>query len=309
MPTFMNALAIVNPNAGSADAALEMLSQLQHHPNCDVQETQQRGHAADLARRAIDAGVLRLIAAGGDGTINEILNGIAPQFGRIELAIIPLGTGNDLARSLNLPRDLHEATELALTGQAAPMDVARFRGTSTRYFLNASAGGFSGVVDQHVQDQHKDRWGSLAYVASAVAALPNMQTYQVHLALAEQSMELAAYNIVIANGRYAGGGIPVAPDAILDDGLFDIAIVPAAPLAESAQAVLQILLGQQNETDSVITMQSSRVRVRSQPLMPINVDGELLGETDGEFDLLKRALRIVAEPKCPCLSRSTPISH
>jgi len=302
----MRVRLIINPNAGSAaggDVNLAAIEErVRAEPGGEVIHSEEAGHAGELARQAIDDGVERLIAAGGDGTINEVLNGLAPDFGRLELAIVPLGTGNDLARCLGLDsEDVMAATEFALRGKAVPLDVGRFTrqnagsSNASRFFLNVSAGGFAGVVDQYLKDEDKQRWGTLAYVASAVNAMRDVRTYELDLEANGQRFTLPAYNVIVGNGRYAAGGIPVAPKAVMDDGLFDVALLPAAPLVQSLLASLDILRGTHVESEKVVTFRTASLIIRSVPPMPFNVDGELQPDApEARFDILPRALMAIA---------------
>ena len=144
----MGVCIILNPNAGSArdvDAIEASALRLGETTFCT---TDQPGEATRLAQRAIADGCDLLVAAGGDGTINEVLNGLAPDFTRARLGILPLGTGNDFVRSMGIPTELDAALDVLAAGTERSIDVVRVTSDRTRYFINVSAGGFSGLVDE-----------------------------------------------------------------------------------------------------------------------------------------------------------------
>src|SRR5262245_30101427 len=151
----MKTCLILNPRADTAVAKAALEEELQKKPGAIVLETTRPGEAAGLAAEAARQGYELIVAAGGDGTIKKVLNGLAGHFGSVQLGILPLGTANDLARSLKIPTDVATAIKLLRNQPARPIDVIRYAGQVTRYFLNASAGGFSGLVNEALTDEMK----------------------------------------------------------------------------------------------------------------------------------------------------------
>ncbi len=125
-----------------------------------------------LAREAADNGCGVLIAAGGDGTLNEVLNGMAPHADRLQVGLLPLGTGNDFAKMLDLPEALDDCIDVLREGHVRPTDLVRVTTDEVRYFINVSAGGFSGTVNEKMTPEIKESWGPLAYLRCAAEALP-----------------------------------------------------------------------------------------------------------------------------------------
>ena len=147
-------MCILNPHSGSADAdavqrAITALGEV------TLRMTRQVGEAKRLASDAIAEGCHLVVAAGGDGTINEVVNGLADDFSRARLGIIPLGTGNDFARSINVPPNIDAVVELLVAGATQALDVVRMSSDKVRYFINVSAGGFSGLVDEKLTEETK----------------------------------------------------------------------------------------------------------------------------------------------------------
>lgn len=288
---------ILNPHAGSGQAIEKSLELLGAHT---LFQTQQAGDASRFARQAIEAGYTRVIAAGGDGTLNEVVNGLAADFGRAELALIPLGTANDFARTAGIPTDIDEAIQLIKAGERHSLDVIKLTITehgATRFFLNVSAGGFSTILDEKLDKSSKELWGTLSYAWSAVKALPELQPYRVRVAFdSESSASFSVYNVVVANARYAGGNIPVAPRARLDDGLLDVLIFRAVPLTRLTTLVPKAILGQHSDDDDVLYRQASRFEISSQPPLDVNADGEVVGACPAIYEVVPGALSVVVGP-------------
>lgn len=248
--------------------------------------------AADAAR----AGCRLVVAAGGDGTVNSVVNGLmevdAP---RPALGVLPVGTGNDLARSLGIPRGVHRAVEELERRIVREMDVLRVVQGELRYCANVSAGGFSGRVDESLTDETKESWGPLAYLRTAVGELREMETYEAVLEIdgGREVLELSAMNVVVANARYAAAGVPVAPDALLDDGALDVVVLASAALPRLGIAVARMAAGRHLEHELVTAFRAASVAVTSEPDMWFNVDGELLGRGPTRFDVLPGALPVL----------------
>jgi len=235
-----------------------------------------------------------IVAAGGDGTLNEVVNGIGGNRSRARLGLIPLGTGNDFARTLGIPTDLDEAIAVLASGHTRAIDLVRVTSDRVRYFVNVSAGGFSGLVNEKLTPKMKRTWGPLAYLRSAVAALPQLRAYRTKVSLGKRKqLSLSLYNVVIANGRYVAGGRLIAPKASITDGLLDIILIQERSAAELALLAAQVALGKHLSSDAIVFRRATKVTVNSKPGMWFNVDGELVGNLPATFEVLRRALRFV----------------
>lgn len=290
----MKTWVIVNPNAGSVGETAVLEEALGRLPGTSVKLTKQAGDAERLAREALELGVERIVAAGGDGTLNEVVNGLSADFGLACLGLLPMGTGNDFARTIGVPNDLEGALAVLEEGRMRTLDVARANVAGNgRCFLNMSAGGFSGEVSERASEV-KDRWGPLAYMRAAIGALPELKGFLTRIILnGAETLELETYNLVVSNGRYVASGIPVAPRAVLDDGLLDVMIAPATTIPQLAVLVPTVLLGRHADSDLLLFRKATRVEVRCDPPMAFNVDGELLGEGTARFEIIPRALRMI----------------
>jgi len=295
----MKPCVILNPAAGSAaDADAETLRK--HLDELDpvaVHITQKAGDAAKFARNAIRDQCEYIIAAGGDGTLNEVINGVARHAENVCVGLLPLGTGNDFARSLKIPTTVTENIEILRKAETRPIDLVRVRSDRVRYFINVSAGGFSGLVDEKLTPEMKQTWGPLAYVRSAAAALPELHAYRTKVELDDgEKLNLDLYNMIVANGIYVAGGMPVAPEANPGDGLLDVILIPKLSTAEMVLLAAQIILGNHLGSQSIQFRRTRRLSVHSRPGMWFNADGELVGNDPAVFEIIPQALQFVVPP-------------
>ncbi len=272
----------------------EILSELKELRPTALTITKQKGDAEKRAREAVRRGCDYLVVAGGDGTLNEVVNGIARMRHPPKIGIAPLGTGNDFARTLGLPLSLKENIDILGAGKTRAIDIVRVRSDRARYFVNVAAGGFSGIVRKKMTPEIKKTWGPLAYIRGAAAALSKLHAYKTRVVLdGGEELSTALYNVIIANGRFAAGGLPIAPDADPADSLLDIVLIPKRGASEIALLAAEIILGKHFSSSAVIFRRAKKVSVRSKPGMWFNVDGELVGSVPATFQILPRALKFV----------------
>ena len=289
---------IINPKAGSVADLDLLLGQIAQLKPAFQSITRKKGEARLRAAQAIRKGCDYVIAAGGDGTLNEVVNGIAPHAADVRLGLLPLGTGNDFARCLKLPATIEENIRILLRARTKPIDLVRVKSDKTRYFVNVSAAGFSGKVNEKLTRAIKKTWGPLAYLRSAAAALPDLRAYHTSIHFgSKERMALDLYNVVIANGRYVAGGLPIAPRANPADGLLDVILIRARPAPEMALLAARVLLGKHLGSDAIVFRRVSRISIRSRPGMWFNVDGELVGNEPAVFEVIPRALQFVVGRK------------
>jgi diacylglycerol kinase (ATP) len=291
----MKVCIILNPKAGTAEQANVIHHAVAERSELTLWETTGPGQARELAATAVRAGVDLIVAAGGDGTINEVVNGLAPNFAQARLGILPLGTGNDLARTLALPTELQMALPLLTTGVAHSLDLMKIETAhQVVYGINVAAGGFTGQMNELLTEEMKVSWGPLAYLRGAVSVLPNLTEYETSVSYDDGSAErLDALNIIVANGRTAAGGLVVAPTANPEDGLLDVVIIKSGSLLDVAGAAARLVVGNYLDSDQVLHRQARRVSVRSRPGMWFNVDGELFTQQPVTFTVLPHILRVM----------------
>ncbi|GAK30510.1 lipid kinase [Weissella oryzae SG25] len=248
------------------------------------------------ARRAAEAGFELLIAAGGDGTINEVVNGIAPLATRPRLAIIPSGTTNDYARALAIPRDNPlEAAKLILAGQTAKMDVGRANDT---YFINIAAGGSLTELTYQVPSKLKSMYGYLAYVVKGAELLTHVQPIDVRIEYDEGSYEGTASMFFLALTNSVGGFEQIVPDARLDDGKFTLLIVKTTKFSDMLGLIGEVLAGGRHvENENLIYVKSKQVKIEAlndSAKISINLDGEYGGDVPMVFQNYQQHIEMVA---------------
>ena len=237
--------------------------------------------ARDEAERAAKAGFDLVIAAGGDGTINEVVNGIAPLAKRPKMAIIPTGTTNDFARALKIPRgNPVEAAKIIGKNQMIKMDIGQARDDT--YFINIAAAGSFTELTYSVPSQLKTTFGYLAYLAKGVELLPQVSKVTVRITHDDGVFEGDASMIFAAITNSVGGFEQIAPDAKLDDGKFTLIIVKTANLIEILHLIRLVLNGGKHINDrrvEYIKTSYMKIEPLSDKRMMINLDGEYGGDS------------------------------
>ncbi len=290
----MKPCCIVNPNSGSYER-FKLIRPHFEETGGTCWETAEEGNGRKLAARAAREGFDPVVAVGGDGTVNEVVNGLMEVQQRPTLGILPFGTGNDLARSLVLPTDPEEALELLFSPRRVPLDVFTVeQGSTKRYGVNVAAGGFSGTVGEVLTQDFKKQWGPLAYLLGAVKVLPDLEPYETFLQLDGEETQVEAYNLFVANGRTVAGGKSVAPSAFLDDGLLDVVVIRAGTALDMAALTARFAAGEHMRSPLIDHYRVSSVSIRSTPGLHFNVDGELLGEEPITFRIVPHALQTYA---------------
>ena len=291
----MKTFIICNPCAGSVGDRESTGEKLRQLPGAQIYFTEKEGDATRFAKDAVQQGQDLIVAAGGDGTLNEVINGIAGHANQIQIGLVPLGTGNDFARTLDLPDSIEDCIDILRAAKTRPVDLVRVTSDQVRYFVNVSAGGFSGTVNEKLTPEIKKTWGPLAYLRSAAQALPELRSYRTTIVLDEGTpLEVDLCNAIVANGRFAAGGTPVAPEAAVDDGLLDLVLVLQKPMSEVVLVAARMLVGKHLTSDAIVFRRARKISINSKPGMWFNVDGELVGNEPSIFEALPRALQFVA---------------
>lgn len=294
----MRICIIVNQNAGSSDLFEELSSDVGSGTEVASRTSRDKGHSIELARDASDEGFDLVVAAGGDGTVNEVMNGIMQAGRKAALGIIPLGTGNDLARALDIPIDPVDAVALLPSGERRRIDVFTVETPGqTIYGINAAAGGFAGKVDEAVTSQLKANWGPLAYLIGAATVIPDLPEYATYISYNDGVLEsINAMNIIVANGRTVAGGKRVSPVSNLEDGLLDVVIVKKGSVVELGDAATRLIAGGFLKSAIVIHRRARSVRIESEPAMWFNVDGELISKDTLTISVVPSAVDVVVGP-------------
>lgn len=248
------------------------------------------------ARRAAEAGFDLVVAAGGDGTINEVVNGIAPLENRPQMAIIPGGTTNDYARALKVPRDnIRAAAEVILKNQTVKMDIGK---AAEMYFINIAAGGHLTELTYEVPSELKSIFGYLAYLAKGAELLPRIKPIKMHLKYDDGVYEGDASMFFLGLTNSVGGFEQIVPDAKLDDGKFSLIIVKTANVFEIIHLIRLMLSGGKHVNDKrLIYTKTSKLEVNipnPEKRLMINLDGEYGGDAPMTFTNLKNHIEFYA---------------
>lgn len=256
--------------------------------------TPEPNSAKNEAERAAKSGFNLIVAAGGDGTINEVVNGIAPLKHRPKLGIIPAGTTNDYARALKIPReDPIGAAKVIAKGQTIKMDIGE---AGKNWFVNIAAGGLLTELTYGVPSQVKSLFGYLAYLVKGAELLPQIKPIKMHLEYDGGTYDGKASMFFLALTNSVGGFEQIVPDASLDDGKFTLIVVKTSNLIEIMQLITMVLNGGRHVNDPrILYVKTSKLVAKPvDEKMMINVDGEYGGDAPMTFKNHRQHLEIFA---------------
>ncbi|MEY8435204.1 diacylglycerol kinase family lipid kinase [Streptococcus hyointestinalis] len=297
----LKARLIYNPTSGQelmkrhVGEVLDILEGFGYESSA-FQTTPEKNSARNEAERAAKAGFNLVIAAGGDGTINEVVNGIAPLKHRPKMAIIPTGTTNDFARALKIPRGNPVAAAKVIgKNQMVKMDIGRARNDT--YFINIAAAGSLTELTYSVPSQLKTTFGYLAYLAKGAELLPQVSKVPVKITHDEGVFDGEASMIFAAITNSVGGFEQIAPDAKLDDGLFTLIIVKTANLLHLLSLIRLLLSGKHIYDKRIEYIKTSKIVIepQSDKRMMINLDGEYGGDAPITLTNLKNHITFFAD--------------
>ena len=291
---------LLNPSAGGGRAAV-VWDRLRADPAVAEVPLLAGDNAADLLRRldrALDRGLERLVVIGGDGTVHLVANRLlGRQRQDVILGLVPAGNGSDLARHLELPRPPDAALRHALTAPPTPLDALRLttENGDHRYAVNVLSAGVSGIAGEIAN--RGPRRSALAYPKAALTALRRYVPVPCQLFLDDEDVPWFTGEILllaVANGRFFGKGMKIAPGAVSNDGLAEVVLVEPIPLAQIPFKVPQLFLGGILRLRQVHYRQAHKIRLEPlQPLPPFDMDGEVMASGAAKIEVLPRILRVV----------------
>ena len=257
----------------------------------DVRVTWEAGDSGLFAAEAAKAGIDTVIAGGGDGTVNEVLNGLASVEGNASaLGVIPLGTANDFARSAGIPLQLEAALRVAVETEPAVVDVGR---SGQRAFMNVATGGFGTEVTVNTDPKLKRMLGGAAYLITGMGRFSELEPVEVQLKGPDLNWKGKILVLAVGNARQAGGGHILCPDAVLDDGLLDVGILPDVPEDQHAKAIGALMTkGLQAVQEAAVYWRVPWVEVDAPKGLYVNLDGEPTHATHHRFDIEPKRLKL-----------------
>jgi diacylglycerol kinase (ATP) len=245
------------------------------------------GAAIRRHRDAVDL----VVIGGGDGTVSAAAESLMET--RLPLGILPLGTANDLARTLSIPLDLAGACGVILHGVHHRIDLGR---ANDQYYFNVASLGLSVLVAKRLRSELKRRWGLLAYAFIAAQALRRERSFRANIACDGQRTRLRSIQLTIGNGRHYGGGLTVGQDAAIDDHVLDLYSIAPVRWWRLLWLVPLLKSGRLRRTDAVRLMRGRRITVRTRRPMDINTDGEVTTRTPAVFEIVPDAVTVLVPP-------------
>jgi lipid kinase YegS len=268
------------------------------------QLTESPGSAARLAEAAALAGADAIVAAGGDGTLHEVLQGVAAAGlpAKCGVGVVPLGTANDFAAGAGIPiDDPVAALDLVAAAEPTPIDLGR---VGDRYFLNVASGGFVSEVTTATPEAMKKLLGGVAYLLTGLVSWGSIEARPVRLRGPGLDWDGKLYVLAVGNGRQAGGGFRLCDGARLDDGLFDVVVIAEAPFDEALGILADLLAGSRPpSSDHVHHYRLPWLEVEAADGMTFNLDGEPHSGQFFRFDVLPRHLRFFLPSTAPLVGR------
>ena len=260
--------------------------------------SERQGHLAELAREAALDGAGLVVVVGGDGSVNEVANGLADLDAPPEVAIVPRGTGWDFVRTFGIPRHVEDAARVALEGDVRAVDLGRvsFRGWDggerASVFANVASAGMSGAIAQRANETTKALGGKVSYFWATLAVFSRWRASEIELEVGEERRSGRMFDVVVANGRFFGGGMKICPEAEPDDGLFDVLTIGDVTKRDLATTMPKIYRGTHLPHPKAELLRGSTVTISSDATLPIELDGEQPGTLPVRIDVLPRALRL-----------------
>ncbi|MBX2992189.1 MAG: diacylglycerol kinase family lipid kinase [Bacteroidetes bacterium] len=287
-------LVIINPHAGKRKGR-GLLDRIQttierYGLDAEVSVTKYPGHATLLARETTSQVV---IAAGGDGTVNEVINGIVGT--SKTLGVLPIGSGNDLIKSIGLSRDIDAAFRTISGGKSIRIDCGTVTcGQSNRYFVNGVGIGFDAAVAARTQEIRFLR-GTAVYVMAVFQTLGKYAAPEFRIAIDSYSRISRNLLIAIGNGRCAGGGFYLTPEANVDDGLLDICMITDLPIWKILSIMPKVMKGRHTDSSAVTMKQGRTISVKSETPFFVHADGEIVGRnvTSVEVGVVDKAIAVL----------------
>ena len=284
---------IYNPTSGREmfkkhlPEVLESLEIAGYETSCHA--TTCEGDATEAAKKAVENGFDIIIASGGDGTLNEVVAGVSEFEKRPKIGLIPMGTTNDFARAVHIPRDIKRAVEIIVKGDSIPVDVGL---VNERYFINIAGGGRITEITYDVPSKLKTMLGQLAYYLKGIEMLPSIKSTKVRIEYDGEIFEDEAMMFLVGLTNSVGGFEKLAPNSSINDGLFSLLILKKLNIAEFIRVASLALRGEHLTDPHVIIKKAKHIKVTSDDKVLLNLDGEYGGDIPATFENLHRHIEV-----------------
>ena len=248
------------------------------------------GDAIQAAKKAVENGFDIIIASGGDGTLNEVVAGVSEFEKRPKIGLIPMGTTNDFARAVHIPRDIKKAVEIIIKGDSIPVDVGLVN--NDRYFINIAGGGRITELTYDVPSRLKTMLGQLAYYLKGIEMLPSINATKVRIEYDGEVFEDEAMMFLVGLTNSVGGFEKLAPNSSINDGLFSLLILKKLNIAEFIRVASMALRGEHLSDPHVIYKKAKNIKITSDDIVLLNLDGEYGGMIPATFQNLYRHIEV-----------------
>jgi diacylglycerol kinase (ATP) len=268
----------------------------------DALISERRGQLGELAREAAARGARLLVVVGGDGSVNEVANGLAALDDPPAVALIPRGTGGDFVRTFGIPSSVEDAVRVAADGDEQAVDLGRVTyrawdgSEATALFANVASAGMSGAIAQRANETSKALGAKASYLWATFAVFTGWSAVETRLTVDDETRSGRMFDIVVANGRYFGGGMKMCPDALPGDGLFDVVAIGDVTKRDLVLTMPKIYRGTHLPHPKAEALRGRVVTVETDEAVPVELDGEQPGTTPARFEVVPGALRLRVPP-------------
>jgi len=285
----MKTLFIVNPVAGRSKS-LNIWNKIKDHIRFPFEYvlTKAPGEAKDIAAGACNRGFTRVVAVGGDGTVSEVVNGLA--FSDMEMGIIPAGTGNDFIRTVGIPNDPNGALAVLEEGYSEYMDLGRHE---KGFFINVAGVGLDAEVARATNEDVKFLTGTPAYVFALVMTLLRFSPREAAVEIDGKTIHRRLWLVSVGNAKYYGGGMMICPDAVVDDGLLEIGMVNDMSRLEILRFLPRVFSGGHKNHPAFEVFRGKQVKISFETPTAAHADGDYIGVTPASFSIMPRALKVI----------------
>ena len=287
---------------------LDVLQSNGIHPH--LRETRKRGDASLFAREEAVKGTEVVLAAGGDGTINEVVNGLVGS--SVKLAILPLGTANVFALETGIPSNPFEAATILLKGFSQPINLGHItfheisgKGNGENYFLLMAGMGFDGEVLSQIKRKHITRWGKAAYYATGIKVLFKHTSLPLSIKI-DQKEPIPGYSVIVGNGRYYGGKFKVTPHASLTENALDVCILRGKGPVGMLKTGLKVLQGTHPSGNDTFYCKAKTIAIDSPEVVYVQADGDFLGTVPVCLTVKEKALSVIVPQPASGQTSSNP---